>query len=60
MRNPYKRRQGVDADGDLPEGKTCGDCFHFKRCNGIYGHIAEDEACDWIPSRFQEPKKETP
>jgi hypothetical protein len=36
----------------LPEGMTCGRCRHFRRCSQIYGHIAEDEVCDWAPSRF--------
>ena len=44
------KRAGDDMD--LPAGKTCADCYHFKRCNAIYGHIAADEVCDWAPSRF--------
>lgn len=52
-RQPWKRSKISDADKmSLPEGKTCGDCWHFRRCNGIYGHIAADEVCDWAPSRF--------
>jgi hypothetical protein len=42
---------------NLPEGKTCGDCVHCRRCTMMFGHIPEDEACDWAPSRFT-PKKE--
>jgi hypothetical protein len=37
---------------NLPEGKTCGDCFHIPRCNTIFGHMATDERCDWYPVRF--------
>jgi hypothetical protein len=39
---------------NLPEGKTCGDCVHCKRCTMMFGHIPADEACDWSPSRFRE------
>jgi hypothetical protein len=38
----------------LPVGKTCKDCYFFVRCQEIYGHIAEDEVCDWSPSKFIE------
>lgn len=41
-------------DMDLPEGKTCGDCVHVHRCTSMFGHIPEDMACDWSPSRFRE------
>lgn len=45
----------------LPQGKTCGDCYHFPRCNAIFGHIAEDRVCDWAPSRFfQNPRLNQP
>jgi hypothetical protein len=55
-REPYLR-QVDNRDGmNLPPGKTCGDCVHFKRCDCIFGHIAGDEACDWAPSRFRLPK----
>ena len=53
-REVYKRDKQSDSDGmSLPDGKTCGDCWHFGRCNGIYGRISADEVCDWAPSRFQ-------
>ncbi|AZE10200.1 hypothetical protein C4K10_1910 [Pseudomonas chlororaphis subsp. aureofaciens] len=39
---------------NLPEGKTCGDCVHCRRCTLMFGHIPADEACDWSPSRFRE------
>jgi len=50
-REPYKRR---DGDANLPPDKECGDCVHFSRCVRIFGHIAEDEVCDWAPSKFLE------
>lgn len=52
-RQPYKRQARDEYDMNLPEGKTCGDCGHFRRCNLIFGHIAADEVCDWAPSRFR-------
>ena len=51
-REPY-RRVPDDADRmNLPEGMTCGDCVHSRRCTMMYGHIPADEVCDWAPSRF--------
>ena len=56
-RKPYPRT----GDGmDLPEGKTCGDCTHCRRCTLIFGHIPADESCDWYPSRFTEKKQVEP
>lgn len=49
-RIPYRR---IGDDMDLPEGKTCGDCVHCRRCTGMFGHIPADESCDWSPSRFR-------
>lgn len=43
------------ADKDkmrLPIGRTCGDCYHIRRCKAIYGHVESDVECDWSPSRF--------
>jgi hypothetical protein len=53
-REPYKRRNPDTDKMNLPDDKVCKDCFHFKRCNAIYGHIAEDAVCDWSPSRFKD------
>lgn len=39
-------------DMDLPRGKTCGDCVHFKRCAFLVGAKAEYTRCDWSPSLF--------
>jgi hypothetical protein len=55
-RAPMKRGKGrskEDKEMDLPEGKTCADCAHIRRCCAMFGHIPEDEVCDWHPSRFQ-------
>jgi len=57
-REPMKREARDEYKMNLPEGKTCGDCAHFRRCNMIYGHIAGDEQCDWAPSRFAAKAKE--
>lgn len=46
-----------DAEMQLPPGKTCVDCIHFRRCNLIFGHVATDTRCDWHPSRFHEGKQ---
>lgn len=56
-REPMKRRgERYDAESramNLPDGKTCADCEHCRRCCAIFGHIPADEVCDWYPSRFQ-------
>jgi uncharacterized protein (DUF362 family) len=39
---------------NIPEGKTCGSCFHLKRCVSLYGVKAESVTCGWSPSRYQE------
>lgn len=36
----------------LPQGTTCGDCVHIRRCSMIFGHTETDAYCDWSPSRF--------
>ena len=38
----------------LPNGKTCGDCGHIKRCKAMFGHVEADTSCDWYPIRFRE------
>lgn len=48
---PYRR--GREPEMDLPEGLTCGDCIHKVKCCTVFGHIPEDEVCDWAPSRFR-------
>lgn len=57
QREPWRRGEPHnESDMELPAGKTCGDCRHFRRCNAMFGHIAEDEVCDWSPSRYAETK----
>ncbi|OBY90727.1 hypothetical protein A6723_021105 [Pseudomonas sp. AU11447] len=53
MENREPLPRGAD-DMSLPEGKTCGDCVHCRRCTIMFGHIPADESCDWSPSRFRE------
>lgn len=53
-RKPYPRTLVDNEQMNLPEGKTCGDCVHCKRCTMMFGHIPADEVCDWSPSRFRE------
>ncbi len=49
LREPYSR---AGDDMDLPEGKSCSNCVHCRRCCSIFGHIPADQSCDWSPSRF--------
>lgn len=54
-REPMRRgmsKQPEHIAMDLPEGVTCADCVHCKRCCLIFGHIPADEVCDFYPSRF--------
>lgn len=51
-REPYRRDAGYEMN--LPDGKTCGDCLHIRRCKGIFGRIEADEVCDWLPVRFMD------
>jgi hypothetical protein len=51
-RAPMLRRANDRDRMNLPEGKTCADCGHCRRCCLIFGHIPQDEVCDWAPSRF--------
>lgn len=41
-------------DMKLPEGKTCGDCTHYKRCWALFECPATNAECDWAPSRFRQ------
>lgn len=52
QRKPYPRSADNADQMNLPEGKTCGDCVHCRRCTLMFGHIPADESCDWSPSRF--------
>ena len=39
---------------ELPEGKTCGDCVHFERCEWLISCKRDRTSCDWHPIRFVE------
>jgi len=52
-REPMRRTEHDEEGMNLPEGMTCGDCSHARRCMMIFGHIPTDEVCDWSPSRFR-------
>ena len=42
-----------DIDTAIPEGFTCGDCAHWKRCKAlIYTLEPANTTCDFSPSRF--------
>ena len=49
--------RGRAPEMDLPADKTCNDCVHCYRCCAIFGHIPEDQVCDWAPSRFREKRQ---
>ena len=38
----------------LPEGKTCADCVHLKRCVGLGCTKPENTSCDFFPNKFRE------
>lgn len=39
----------------LPEGKTCGDCAHLRRCELIgFTPSAKETTCSFHPRRFRE------
>lgn len=37
---------------NLPDGKKCGDCIHFQRCEWLIACSPNNTTCDWIPSKF--------
>ena len=39
---------------DLPEGKTCSNCIHCRRCCAMFGAQPDNTSCDFYPVRFQE------
>ena len=43
------------ATMDLPEGKTCADCYAVRHCTALYGVKTTDTKCDFWPVRFREP-----
>lgn len=47
-----------EAEMRLPEGKTCGDCAHIRRCSAFGFSSAVNMSCDFHPSRFRETREE--
>lgn len=55
-----QRRNVSGANEDplkLPDGKTCSDCAHFKRCEWLIQCKPESTSCDWLPIRFLERRE---
>ena len=43
----------VFSTRELPTGKRCADCIHFKRtCEWLISYTGAETACDWWPPRF--------
>lgn len=42
----------ADPRAFLPKGKTCSDCAHHDKCKALIGIDGDENACDWVPSRF--------
>lgn len=41
----------------LPDGRTCGDCIHVRRCV-LFGFTkSENTNCDFSPSRYQQAEE---
>lgn len=36
----------------LPEGQTCSDCVHVRRCTTLFGAKPDNTTCDFFPRRF--------
>lgn len=36
-----------------PDGQTCSDCAHFRRCHLLLSYTGKETMCDWEPSRFK-------
>lgn len=42
-----------EANRKLPEGKTCVDCAHGSRCDGLFGAVRRKfTSCDFYPSKY--------
>lgn len=46
---------------DLPEGKTCENCFMFEKCKMFLGNWINEKTtkCSFEPIKFQEKKDES-
>lgn len=38
---------------NLPEGKTCADCMHIKKCVLLFHGNPENRSCGFEPIRFK-------
>lgn len=48
-----EREPDYSAEMRLPEGKTCGDCVHGRRCDMLFGAVRRKfTSCDFWPSKF--------
>ena len=45
------------AEMRLPEGKSCGDCTHHRRCFGLGFSEVGRTSCDFHPSRYRPAAK---
>lgn len=43
----------MDSEMKLPEGRTCGECYAFKHCKGLFGCKSYNTECDYFPVRFR-------
>lgn len=41
-------------DMKLPKDKTAQSCFHFQKCNQMFGCKEENTECDFSPSRYHD------
>lgn len=44
----------------LPDGKTCRDCRHLRRCVALLNIASTNTVCDFYPSRFDQYQAEAP
>lgn len=52
-RAALRKEPDYGAEMKLPEGKTCGDCWHVKRCRAFGFTSSEaNTGCDFHPRRF--------
>lgn len=54
------REPDYDAEMRLPDGKTCDDCKHAKRCFAFGYSQSGRTNCDFWPSRFAPLARPTP
>ena len=46
------KEPNYDLEMKLPEGKTCDDCVHAKRCFGFGFSKTGNKSCDFWPNKF--------